>query len=231
MSLPSAGGPASASSAPGEETSSSALGASQEMGKDEFLRLLVAQLGNQDPMNPMKGQEFAAQLAQFTSVEQLTNINTQLEEQKGTRQALMQSVNGGVAAGLIGREVEAAGNTVSWRDEGQTTLGLELSDPAEEVTVTIRDAAGNPVMTHTLEDVEEGAEKIKWDGTSDEGSRVPEGTYSFEVEATDSGGDPIGARTFLSGAVDRVTFGEEGTMLWVDGTKVPMGQVRSVKAP
>ena len=205
--------------------------ASKKMGKQDFLKLLVAQLGNQDPMNPMKGQEFAAQLAQFSSVEQLTNISGQIGSQKQASQALAQSVNSGIAAGMIGRTIEAPGNQVAWTGEGETTLGLDLSAPADEVTVKIRNAAGSVVTTQTLADVPSGAKEIKWKGTTEDGGRLPEGTYSFTVSATDAKGEPIEASTYRKGAVDRVTFGEEGTQLWVNGTKIPMGEVRSVAAP
>lgn len=217
---------AAASAASGQGAFSKA--GSKEMGKEAFLQLLVAQLGNQDPMNPMKGQEFAAQLAQFSSLEQLTNISGQMEQQQGDSTALMQSVNSGVAAGLIGRSVEAAGNTVEWTGEGEATLGLDLSAPASEVTVKIRNAAGSVVHSQTLENVSAGAEEIRWSGTTEDGSRLPKGTYSFDVTATDGEGNPVEAGTYIGGTVDRVTFGQEGTLLWVNGTKVPMGQVRSV---
>jgi len=203
---------------------------STEMGKDDFLKLLVAQLSNQDPTNPMKGQEFAAQLAQFTSVEQLTNISDQIGEQQGSNDALARSINSGIASDLIGRTIEAEGNSVALPNEGEASLSFDVSAPASKVTVTIRDAAGNPVRTRTLEDLPAGSETITWSGTNDDGDRLPEGTYSFDVTATDAQGNAVPTSTYLSGTVDRVTFSQEGTLLWVNGTQVAMGNVRSVAA-
>lgn len=209
---------------------SGALGevSDQKLGKNDFLKLLVTQLRNQNPNSPMKGRKMATQLAQFSSVEQLTNIRDQLKNQQGSNRALAQSVNNGVATDLIGRNVEVSGNTFQWTGEGEATLGMELSSPASEVKVTIRDAAGNAVRTRTLENVGAGPKEIKWDGRADGGSHLPTGTYSFDVSATNGDGDTIRARSYVEGAVERITFGRDGTKLWVNGTEVSMDRVRSV---
>lgn len=88
---------------------------SREMDKEAFLRLLVTQLSNQDPLNPTEGAEFAAQLAQFTSVEQLTNINSALESQAEASEWLAQGMQSGVAADLIGRHITASDPQVTGR--------------------------------------------------------------------------------------------------------------------
>jgi flagellar basal-body rod modification protein FlgD len=136
---------------------------SANLGKNDFLKLLTTQLQNQDPSNPMKGKEFAAQLAQFSSVEQLTNISSQIEEQGNSDGALAQSINDSIATDLIGRTVETTGSTMQWRGEGEATFGLDLERPASEATVTIRDAGGNAVRTKTLENVSQSTE-VTWDG-------------------------------------------------------------------
>lgn len=203
--------------------------ANDEMGKDEFLRLLVTQLSNQDPLSPMEGQEFAAQLAQFTSVEQLTNIRKEIAGQQDANGLLTQSVNSGVAAGMLGKTVEAEGNAVVWTGEGEATLGITLAAPAAEAVLEVRDAAGNVMHTRTLQNVEAGPQTFTWGGTTDQGANVPEGTYTFGMSAANANGQPIEAGTYLSGQVQRVTFGAEGVQLWVDGTQVSMSRVRSVE--
>jgi flagellar basal-body rod modification protein FlgD len=204
---------------------------SQQVGKDGFLKMLVTQLKNQNPTDPMKGRDFASQLAQFSSVEQLTSIGDQLESQKGGNQALTQSVNSGVATDLIGRTVKADSNQFAQSGGQEKTLGIDLSSPASEVTVTIRNGAGSPVRTRTLKNVEAGETEITWNGTDDEGNQVPDGNYSFDVEATSPQGDSVEANPFLTGNVDRVSFGKEGARLLVDGAKIPLDRVRSVAAP
>lgn len=204
---------------------------SSVMGKDEFLLLLVTQLRNQDPTNPMDGQQFAAQLAQFSSVEQLINIDQTLAANGEMNSLLAQSVNSGVAAGLIGKTVEAAGNTVTWNGEGEAALHFEIGKPAGQVTVTIRDEAGNVVRELSLDDYEAGKHTVAWDGETNAGTRAASGTYTFEVKATGGkdGKESIPATTFIKGRVDRITFGAEGIQLWLGDTAVLMGAVQSVQ--
>jgi len=201
-----------------------------ELGKNDFLKMLTTQLKNQDPSNPMKGREFAAQLAQFTSVEQLTNISSQLEsEQSGENTAVTEAMNRNMATNLIGRQVEAGGNQIGWTGDGTATVGFELDRPASEVALTIRDGSGTVVRTKTLEDVS-GTGEFTWDGTTDGGSEVPEGTYSFQVSATDGNGEKISTQTHLEGTVDRITLEDGGAELWIGGPKISMDRVQSVSA-
>jgi len=225
-SSPNASGPQEAGSG-GRGALSEATSAN--LGKNDFLKLLTTQLQNQDPSNPMKGKDFAAQLAQFSSVEQLTNISSQIEEQGNSDGALAQSINDSIATDLIGRTVETTGSTMQWRGEGEATFGLDLERPASEATVTIRDAGGNAVRTKTLEDVSKTTE-VSWDGTADGGGQVPEGTYSVDVSATGGSGDSIEATARLKGTVDRVTLKDGKTSLWIGGAQVSMGRVQSIAA-
>ncbi|MGA9120044.1 MAG: flagellar hook capping FlgD N-terminal domain-containing protein, partial [Bacteroidota bacterium] len=84
--------------------------ASNQLGKDDFLKLLVTQLQNQDPLNPLQGTEFVAQLAQFSSLEQLTNINSSLEQNIQSNQLMTQSIGNSLAATLVGKDVRASSN-------------------------------------------------------------------------------------------------------------------------
>ena len=198
------------------------------MGKEEFLRLLVTQLSNQDPLNPMDGQQFAAQLAQFTSVEQLVNINGSLEGQKEMYGLLSQNVNSGVAAGLLGRHVEADANQVTWNGEEPVDLGFTLPDDAAKVTVTVKNSAGATVRTMELGGYDEGSHAAEWDGRDDDGQQVAEGTYTFSVEARDASDGAVEATPYVGGHVDRVTFGQDGIQLWIGDTRLPMSAIRTV---
>ena len=218
---PSAGAPTEAPSAPAPP--------SQELGKDEFLRLLVAQLSNQDPLNPLEGHEFAAQLAQFSSVEQLVGVNEALAQQAQMSGLLAQSVNSSVAAGLIGKTVEAEGSTVQWDGTGEVTLGFELGAPSSGTVIEVRDEAGTLVRTIKRGGYESGTHKVAWDGNDDDGNRAAEGTYSFEVKAQDPEGEPVDVRTYLRGHVDRIQFGQGGITLWIGETSVPISAVLSVE--
>ncbi|PAP75762.1 flagellar hook assembly protein FlgD [Rubrivirga marina] len=206
-----------------------------QLGRDEFLQLLVAQLRNQDPTSPQDGHEFAAQLAQFSQVEQLTNINAAIGSQAGQLAALAGSVDGlhtgqtdmanrlsgridlQAATALIGQTVEMAGATLSWDGATATDVPVRLDGAAREVEVTIRDADGAVVRTLRTGSLEAGAHAIAWDGALADGSDAPAGAYSVSVSAVGPDGQPVGATAVTTGTVERITVDADGVALWVGG--------------
>ncbi|MFT5141873.1 MAG: flagellar basal-body rod modification protein FlgD [Rhodothermales bacterium] len=202
--------------------------ASAALGKDEFLRLLVTQLSNQDPLNPMEGQEFAAQLAQFTSVEQLINIEQVLTAQGDANAVLAQSMNNGVAAGLIGKEIEAPGNGLNWDGESGAAGRFELEGNAASVTVSIKDSTGFVVKVLEMGSLESGEQNFTWDGTDASGNRVTAGAYTTDVVALDDDGNSISSTSTVRGQVSKVTFSADGVFLWIGLLPVNMGDVESV---
>jgi flagellar basal-body rod modification protein FlgD len=201
---------------------------SRVMGKEDFLKLLVTQLGNQDPLNPMDGQQFAAQLAQFSSVEQLVNISEALANQAEMSGLLSQNVNSTVATGLIGKHIEAVSDQVNLKAGENTTLGLELASEAADVSVIIKNQSGQIIRTIEVGSAVAGPLEVIWDGTNMSGVRQTEGAYTVEVKATDANGDPVESVNRVSGQVDRVSFGADGARIWIDQLSVPLGSVVSV---
>ena len=202
---------------------------SSVLGKEEFLKLLITQLSNQDPLNPMEGQEFAAQLAQFTSVEQLMNIERTLALNSEVNSLLAQSMNSGVASGLIGKTVEADGNQVGWDGTGERALTYDLSNPATNVKVIVRGPSGDIVRTIESGGQGEGRQTATWDGKNDDGATVGAGLYTFEISAVDGSGENVAATTLLYGKIDRISFGPEGIKLWMGKVSLSMGAVTSVE--
>lgn len=198
------------------------------LGREDFLLLLVTQLSNQDPLNPMDGQEFAAQLAQFSSLEQLITIGDTLEHHGALNGLLAQSINSGVAAGLIGKEIEAEGLDLFITDGDVSGMRLELGEAASSVTIDIKNEAGQIIQTLDLGPKAKGEHQIIWDGKDADGNEVANGKYSVDIHATDASGNDVGNRTFMQGLVDRITFGPEGILVWVGQTSVPLGNVSSV---
>ena len=198
------------------------------MGKDEFLRLLVSQISNQDPLNPLQGHEFAAQLAQFSSVEQLLNISDVLKTNGEFNAMLAQSMNNGVAAGLIGKEVATTGNQISWTGEGTADMNFKLAKPAASVTITIRDSLGNVVRKMELEGRSDGDHTITWDGLDRSAAHVKPGIYRYEIDAKNAKGETVAATPTFRGRVDRIAFGQEGIQLWIGKVPIAMSQVESV---
>lgn len=212
------------------------------LGKDEFLNLLVAQLRNQDPMNPQEGHEFVAQLAQFSSVEQLANISATLNAHSGQlaalaegmsasaaqQAALTSGMNLSTASALIGQTVEVGGNEIGWNGSDPAAFGFELAGAASDVEVTVRDAAGNVVRTFALGGQGEGTHNLTWDGRDDDGAPLPEGNYTFEVDAQNADGDDVAATSYVRGTVDRITIESGGVSLWFGGRSLPLSDLRSI---
>ena len=198
------------------------------LNRDDFLQLLVTQLSNQDPLNPMDGQEFAAQLAQFSSLEQLININESMIQSGEINGLLAQSINSGVAADLIGKTIESVGSQFHYDGNDETTLRYELANVASDIEVEILNPAGQTVRTISFSQLESGEHTVTWDGKDNDGNALASGEYTFNVKATNSSGDQVHATTFISGVVDRVTYNQNGIFLWVGNTSINMGDVRSV---
>ena len=197
------------------------------LGKDDFLKLLTMQLKNQDPMNPMDGTQFASQLAQFSSVEQLSNINSTLEQSIDANYLLSQSINNALAATFVGKDIRANGNTFHF-ETTPVKLGYTLPSAADSVTVKVYDASGSLVKTLTNTGKSAGDNSFEWDGTNDGGQTLDPGTYKFVVEAKDSSGSTIATSTFFSGSVSGVRFKADGTVFVVDGTEVRLSDILEI---
>ncbi len=174
----------------------------EDMGIDQFLTLFIAQIKNQDPLSPLDSAEFTAQLAQFTSVEQLYGINNSLSEIK---EALNDQSGQQDLIALIGKTVKADENTISVED-GVVLSGFYNLDEAADTTVSVYDSNGLKVRTLYAGWKEKGENNIKWDGRDESGEIVPDGTYAFEVTGRDENGFYVPASTYISGEVTGVTY-------------------------
>jgi flagellar basal-body rod modification protein FlgD len=185
------------------------------LGQDDFLKMLIAQLQNQDPLNPLQGADFAAQLAQFSSLDQLTQVNTQLS----ALTASLSSTNNSQVVGLIGNTVVANGNSITV--SGATTnLAYNLSQNVRQGTVKIYDSQGNLVQTLAFGSQQAGTNAMNWNTAS-----VKPGTYTFTVSAVDSKGNPVTASTMTSGLVTGVTFQNGVPYLSVNGQNIAFGDI------
>ena len=197
-------------------------------GKDDFLKMLMAQMQNQDPMNPMESSDFSAQLAQFSSVEQLTEISDSLEDYITTNMILSQSINNTLSANVIGRSVKAYGNQCYFDGENETTLNFNLGDYADDVTITIYDEDGNVVNTIHENSMASGDKQVNWDGTDENGNVLSDGTYTFEVSATGANGEDVYTTTYVCGEVSGVKYDESGASLKIGNLTVLFGDVREI---
>lgn len=188
------------------------------MGKDDFLKMLLAQLKHQDPLNPVDSKDFAAQLAQFSSLEQLQNINTQLSS-LGSSISLMTN---GQLANIIGNEVSAAGNTINVKGSSNT-IYYNLPNDIGSGTIKIYDSTGNLVKTLTLGSQKAGINSTTWDS-----SKLTSGTYTYEVSASDGNGNNVSVSALTTGTVTGVTFKNGLPYVTVNGKDIAFSDVVSI---
>lgn len=201
---------------------------SNEMGKDDFLHMLITQLKHQDPMDPMKDQDFIAQLAQFSSLEQMQNMNDNLKDNLTWNHLLSQTINNTMATSLLGKEIQAVGNEAYLPEDGSAECHFRLGAFAETVTVSVYDGSGTLVGKYDLSKLGEGDQVFEWDGRTLNGERAQPGTYTFDISAVDSLGKDISVTPYKLGIVDGVQYVEGQAYLVIDGTQISLGDVIAV---
>jgi len=211
----------SAGAAAGTTTASSrsSLGS---IGKDEFLTLLIAQLKNQDPLNPLKPHEFAAQLAQFTSVEQLQRLNQAMDMQlvSSQTQSLLEQTN--LAASLVGRSVVAEGNQVFIPESGTARVQIEVGGSGGKATLRLLDSTGIEVARRDLGTLAPGEQTLTLPGD------LPAGAYRYEIAVTDAKGAAVSVVTYTTGTVDSIVFKEGQILLRLGPLQVPLDTVAEI---
>lgn len=197
----------------------------QILGKDDFLKILVTQLQNQDPINPVNADQFAVQLAEFSSVEQLQNINSALANNLDMDLLLNQAINNTLATTLIGNSVKAIGNSISRVDGKDASLSYRLTSPVQNVTIQITDANGAVVRNIELDGQTAGDHSFEWDGKNDSGDKVPEGVYQFSVNGKDAEGNRVDAITFVSGMIHSIRYNNGNALLLIGDIEVSLSDV------
>lgn len=201
------------------------------LDKDAFLQLMIAQLQNQDPLEPLDGTDYSAQLAQFSSLEQLNNINETLNLSLDANYLLTQSINNTMTAGLIGKEVKIAGDTVTYEGQDETTIGFELSSQAHDVAVKIYNSNGTLVKTFDDLDTSVGEYKLSWDFTDDSGKGISAGNYTVEIEATNLSLEDMEVAQYFVGQIAGVRFSSDGTAIVVNGLEYEISDVFEIIDP
>jgi flagellar basal-body rod modification protein FlgD len=200
---------------------------STAMGKDDFLTLLITQLQNQDPLNPADSTEYTAQLAQFSSLEQLSNVNANLEYM----QLYQASINNAQAVSFIGKEIIALGDGVRVTEGQAQSCRFELIGDASGVVVNIYDEGGKFVKAIEQGAMNAGRQTVAWDGTDQNGNAVADGDYTFEVQAVDAADQDVATVTYSSGLVEGVTFIEGVTYFLVGNQKISISDIVEVVQP
>lgn len=188
-------------------SSSSKKETQAEQIQDRFMKLLVTQLKNQDPLNPMDNAQMTSQLAQINQISGIEKLNTTL----GQMLDIYNNGQGMQAAGLIGKYVLTAGNSLPLAG-GTAMGGAKLDGPADQVTVKVMDAAGNLLQAQQLGAHDAGNFSFTWDGKKSDGTQMPNGSYNFRVEAT-RGGEKVNVTGLQVGMVNAVSRSSSGFLL------------------
>ena len=179
--------------------------------QDRFLKLLIAQMQNQNPLNPMDNSQVTSQMAQLSTVTGINKLNDLVSALSGSFSAT-QSLQ---AAGMIGHGVLVPGNALTLA-AGNAIAAVNLPQAVDQLTITIKDASGATVHSANLGAQAGGITTFQWDGTKDNGSAAPDGQYTYAIQAV-AAGQSVSTTALSYGKVSSVTLGAQGAQLNIDG--------------
>ncbi|GAB3285951.1 flagellar hook assembly protein FlgD [Parahaliea aestuarii] len=194
--------------------------------QDSFMTLLVTQLQNQDPTNPMENAEMTSQLAQINTVSGISELNDTLA-------TINQQIDAGQtlqAASLIGKGVLVPGDRILVGEEGVSTpIGVELASPADQVAISIVSASGEVIRQYQPVAMSAGMETLQWDGRLNDGTLAPAGSYRVVVSASNEG-SAVSANVLNYALVSGISPGDDGPLLDLGGVSDPvtLDQIRQI---
>jgi flagellar basal-body rod modification protein FlgD len=196
-----------------------------ELGKDAFMNLLLTQMKSQDPTNPLKSHEMAAQLAQFTSLEKLTNIEAGIT---GLRTESKPDKNFEALA-LIGKSVTTDSTKIGRTDQKAThDLKFRLMADAQKADISIKDAKGNVVRKLTFNNLKTGKNNLTWNGQYEDGTQAPIGDYTMEIDARGSNGNKIFAQMKAQGVITGINFTSHGPQVLIGKEAIDLTEIKSI---
>lgn len=208
-------------------SSAGAMGAGGAVGQDTFLKLLTTQMQNQDPLSPMDNEAFVAQLAQFSSLEQLMGLQDSLQN----IYLGIASMNNASMADLLGAEVTAIGGTFAYDGSGAAELHYDADAAAGDATLTVYDESGAVVYAGAVEGgVTDGEGTLSWNGKRTNGSDAPEGTYRFEITAKAADGTTVEVEERVVGTIDEMDYSSGTPMPSIDGVPLSLADVVRIRA-
>lgn len=190
--------------------------------QDQFLQLLITQIQNQNPLDPLDNAQFTSQLSQFAMLEELTAMNASLEQ----NMVYSQSLNNTMLLGMVGKHAVVEGNDVTMAD-GEATSSQIQSSAAGVATVEIANESGTVVATYTQE-VAPGWNDLTWDGHLEGGDTAADGTYTVSVSVADRAGNDVSAVTYMSGIVQSIRFENNLALLNIGGRDYYASEIAKV---
>ncbi|MFN7825779.1 MAG: flagellar hook assembly protein FlgD [Pseudobdellovibrionaceae bacterium] len=198
------------------------------LDKDAFMKLMLAQMKHQDPTNPLKSHEMAAQMAQFTSVEQMMNINKTLEGMRADQKPLesFQALN------FIGKAVSGdSAKLVRIKGDTNHDFSFSLPEDAAEAEVRVRNENGDVVRKVDLKNLKAGENRWSWNGLDERGMAMPGGEYKFFIEAKNPAGRKLAVKTDFDGTITGVNYTAEGPVLLIGNQSVKLKDVKKIVDP
>jgi flagellar basal-body rod modification protein FlgD len=207
-----------------QQAASSKTSGNSTLDKDSFLKLLTAQLQQQDPTQPMDNTAFVAQLAQFSSLEQLSNANDSLTKMLAGQSTALQTT----ATSMVGKTAIFNSDEVTLEQGKTATITANLSAAAANVTVVIDDKDGKQVRVLNLGALAAGDQTIKWDGCDDSGTALSSGNYTVKISATDLSGKAISLTQSASAPITGVTFKDGTPYFTAGGQSIQLSDISEV---
>lgn len=199
----------------------------EDLGQNEFMTLMLTQLKYQDPFKPMENGEFLAQMAQFSTVAGIEEMNSSMGSFV-SEQTASQTLQ---AAGLLGKTVVTESSTAVLPDTGNLQTQFSMPEPSSKANVLFTNASGEVVHNTQMTDLASGIHNIAWDGYNEDGERVAPGTYSIKVEYLNESGGTSTAETSISTVVEGVSFGVgsgKPTLSTADGRELSISEIRKI---
>ncbi|MGB5107750.1 MAG: flagellar hook assembly protein FlgD [Candidatus Zixiibacteriota bacterium] len=221
-------GPQSISSILAPQTAEQARIASDVLGKDDFLKMLTAQMQYQNPLEPMNDTEFIGQMTQFSSLEQLQNMNETMTNSAQWNMLLSQTINNTMATSLIGKTITADASVTAVSSDYTSPISFSSNGFALSGIITVYDAEGTAVRTIQVSQLQSGEHSIEWNGKDNNGNDLPAGNYGYTVDLKDAQGATVSASGFNKGVVTGVDYIEGQAYLLVNGGMIPLANVRHV---
>jgi flagellar basal-body rod modification protein FlgD len=188
-------------------TTAAVVSSEVDEAQSRFMKLLVAQMQNQDPLNPMDNAQMTSQIAQLQTVSGINQLNATVQNLLSNYQSVQQFQS----TGMLGRQVLLSGDGLTL-DEGRASLYFDLPQSSDTTQVLVKDAAGDVVRTLDLGGQTAGIQEFAWDGKNDAGVQLPDGKFHFEVQALRNG-VAFDAVELTSGVVQSVSMGTNGVRL------------------
>ena len=199
-----------------------------KLGQNDFLTLLIAQLKHQDPLNPASNTEFIAQLAQFSSLEQMTLMNANLEKSLESNINMTEAVSNAMIINYFGKYVTAETDSFTYDGTSPVELRFDLDSVASWGKLEITDESGYIITSVSLDAMEDGVNFFEWDGMTYMGVQAKSGVYKYTVELYDVSGNEVGVSQMFSGVVDGISFKNGVPQLNIGGVLVPFDRVKDI---